>query len=136
MGSNEEKRSMAHYVQAPHIRTRERLAKRAVYPVPKKGDIIIYNEQQKYHEKRDSFPQRGVATVTGVYGYNVYLNKMHDNGKTFSKAIRIIDFELGLYTYVELERLPDECPVPTELEIENLTDELKALVKTKKSQAF
>ena len=134
MYDNDEKRSMAHFVQATHVRTRERLAKREEYPVPKVGDIIIYNQQQRFYEKHEPTPQRGVGEVTNWIGHNIVIKKLYMNGVEHHKCIRKIDFELGLYTYIELKRLPKECPSFNELEIGKLSYELKTLVKEKKAQ--
>ena len=134
MSSNDARRSMAHYVQATHIRTRERLADRMEYPIPQIGDIIIYNEQQKYHERHDAAPKRGIGKVEQMYGHIVLLRKMSVCGE--QKAIRKVDFALGLYTYVKLKQFPAECPSHAELEIGSLSDELQSLVINKKVQGL
>ena len=136
MGEEDKKRSMAHYVQAQHIRTRERLANRKVFPVPKVGDIIIYNEQQRFHEKHEAAPKRGVGEVTGICGHIVVLRKMYKGGQFFTRSLRVDDFENGLYTFIVLERMPEECPAPAEMDIEKLCKELAELVKFKKPQGF
>ena len=115
---------MAHYVQAEHIRTRERLAKIEKYPVPRIGSVIIYNEVQKHHEKHDAAPWRGLATVSDIRGVSVVVNQMHKNGNFFTKSIRVTDFRLGLYRFVEISGFPSVCPEFSEIEITNSLGEL------------
>ena len=125
--SSATKRSMAHYVQAEHIRTRERLGTQEHFPIPAKGDIIVYSEIQKYHDKHDYAPQRGVGTVIAQIGCNICISRMAKNGYFFETSVREVDFRLGIFRFIRLRALPGTYQTNIDMNLYDLSDELAEL---------
>lgn len=122
------KRNMARTVQAGHKTTRERMDYREVYPVPEVGDIIIFNENISHHDRREAMPIYGIGTVKAFTNLIVCIEQMRPNNQFWMRSIPIHEFELGLYRYVKLSRLPKECPIYCDMDINMLNKELEALV--------
>lgn len=131
-GSVNKKRSMAHYVQAEHKKTRQNRECITCFTVPQVGDIIIYNEIQKFHYKHDCTPVRGIAVVQKVIGCNVMMLRMGKQGDFFCTSVRVADFRLGLYRFIKIIHWPEECPKHSDIDIFQLSSSMKELVADEK----
>lgn len=122
------RRSAAYYAGVTDRRTAGKLNEQLVYPIPKAGDHIVYNETPRHQDKFEGRPNRGVGTVTSVLGCNIYISKMGKNGNFFTTSIMIKDLRCGLYQFVRLSKLPDRFVDGDKLDIKKLPNDIKELV--------
>lgn len=128
------KRSMAYYVQATQKRTRKNLSEQEIFPLPEIGDVIIFNEIFKYHDKYEGCPRVGIGTVESKIGCHVHIKEVTPRGNVFLTSLTVSELNLGLYRYVKLEKMP-RLLEKSELEIDNLPEDIESLV-VDRPQAF
>ena len=82
-------------------------------PVPMVGQIILYNEKKYDTREKDGYvwhrsTLREFARVSEVDGKFVILQSVYSEA-TYKSAIRKVDFVQGLYYYIVIKQLPDNC---------------------------
>lgn len=93
-----------------HLHEQELVIKKTV---PSVGEIILYNEKKLNTREKDGYMWhrpacREFARVAEINGKFVILESVYAQAKYIS-AIRRIDFMLGLYYYITIKQLPDNC---------------------------
>lgn len=81
--------------------------------VPTVGQIILYNEKKYDTREKDGYvwhrsALREFAKVYEIEGKFVILQSVYSNAK-YKSAIRKVDFVQGLYYYIVIKQLPDNC---------------------------
>ena len=82
-------------------------------PVPMVGELILYNEKKCDTREDDGYvwhrsTSREFARVSGIDNRFVILQSVYSDEK-YIFTVRKVDFILGLYYYIVIKQLPDNC---------------------------